>query len=313
MRRPLFALHRNTVLGRVVNKSKSGRTETGSGSGTRKSIAFVSTIRILFIPFALACAALGSLPVIANAAVTTTSTLSGGANAVTGNVGLSVEIDACPPSNAPNASGTVQFFEGATPVGSYTLTNFLPPPPSTNPCGGPFMYQFALLTLPAVSPGSHTYSAVYSGDAYYAPSTSASVPINVTALPPVPPGQSYSGPASTQTGTAILQLSGGGPLCGFTRGAFFPVAGDPRSPPPNSAPPGLTFPHGLIGFVTSGCTPGATQTFTLTLPGGAVAPNEYWKYGPTPDNATPHWYRIPATIAGNVVTFAIADGGLGDD
>src|SRR2546425_507482 len=154
MRRPLFALHRNTVLGRVVNKSKSGRTETGSGSGTRKSIAFVSTIRILFIPFALACAALGSLPVIANAAVTTTSTLSGGANAVTGNVGLSVEIDACPPRNAPNASGTVQFFEGATPVGSYTLTNFLPPPPSTNPCGGPFMYQFALLTHPAVSPGS---------------------------------------------------------------------------------------------------------------------------------------------------------------
>src|SRR5256885_1528062 len=150
MRRPLFALHRNTVLGRVVNKSKSGRTETGSGSGTRKSIAFVSTIRILFIPFALACAALGSLPVIANAAVTTTSTLSGGANAVTGNVGLSVEIDACPPSNAPNASGTVQFFEGATPVGSFTLTNFLPPPPSTNPCGGPFMYQSPLHTLPAV-------------------------------------------------------------------------------------------------------------------------------------------------------------------
>ena len=39
----------------------------------------------------------------------------------------------------------------------------------------------------------------------------------------------------------------------------------------------------------------------------------YWKYGPTPDNATPHWYRLPATISGNTATFGITDGGRGDD
>src|SRR5437588_9740127 len=246
--------------------------------------------------------------------ITTTNTLSASANAVTGNVTLFVNIDACPPAGAPNASGTVQFFEGSTAVGSFTLTNFLPPPPNTNPCGGgPYMYERGQLTLPAVSPGTHTYTAVYSGDTVYAPSTSARSTVNVTALPPVPPGQSYSGPTATQTGTATLQLSGGGPLCGFTRAAFFPVVGDPQSPPPDSQPPGVTFPHGLFGFVTSGCTPGATQSFTLTLPVRTQAITEYWKYGPTPESPTPHWYRIPITVNGSVVTFSIVDGGLGDD
>ena len=39
----------------------------------------------------------------------------------------------------------------------------------------------------------------------------------------------------------------------------------------------------------------------------------YWKYGPTPDNSTPHWYPLPVSIQGNVITFSIVDGGLGDD
>lgn len=37
------------------------------------------------------------------------------------------------------------------------------------------------------------------------------------------------------------------------------------------------------------------------------------KYGPTAGNPTPHWYQLPATIAGDTVTFSITDGGLGDD
>ena len=52
-----------------------------------------------------------------------------------------------------------------------------------------------------------------------------------------------------------------------------------------------------------------TITYPSALPGGAV----YWKYGPTPSNTTPHWYQLPATIAGNTATFSITDGGLGDD
>jgi len=123
----------------------------------------------------------------------------------------------------------------------------------------------------------------------------------------------FGGPTSTLSGDATVNVSGGGPLCGFTRAAFVPVAGGPNSPPPGSAPPGLSFPHGLVAFMTSGCTPGSTLTFTMTFPAGGGVPTAYWKYGPTPGNATPHWYQMPATLLGNVVTFSIVDGGLGDD
>lgn len=39
-------------------------------------------------------------------------------------------------------------------------------------------------------------------------------------------------------------------------------------------------------------------TYPQTLPSGMV----YWGYGPTPDNTTPHWYPLAASIAGNTVT-----------
>ncbi len=52
-----------------------------------------------------------------------------------------------------------------------------------------------------------------------------------------------------------------------------------------------------------------TITYPTALPAGTV----YWKYGPTPGNASPTWYKMPATLAGNTATFTITDGGLGDD
>src|SRR6185437_10988002 len=83
------------------------------------------------------------------------------------------------------ATGTVQFFDGATLVASVTLNNFFWPPPPINPCGGsnPYMFKLASVNLPAVSPGAHTYTAVYSGDAVYAPSTSTAVPVTVLPRP----------------------------------------------------------------------------------------------------------------------------------
>ena len=54
---------------------------------------------------------------------------------------------------------------------------------------------------------------------------------------------------------------------------------------------------------------------------GQSLPNSYWKYGPTPDNATPHWYdfefdaesRTGAQIDGNTITLHFVDGARGDD
>ena len=56
------------------------------------------------------------------------------------------------------------------------------------------------------------------------------------------------------------------------------------------------------------------MTLTITLPSAVPAGAQYWKYGPTPSNHTPHWYRIPiGSINGNVITVTLTDGGLGDD
>lgn len=130
----------------------------------------------------------------------------------------------------------------------------------------------------------------------------------------------YTGPTATGTGPATVSVAGGGPTCGFApqgsgamQSAFFiPVAGHPKSPPAGSAP-GAFFPHGLLDFVLVNCTPGSTVTLTVTYPAALDPAAQYWKYGPTPALGPPHWYVLPATIAGDTATFSITDGALGDD
>ncbi|QJR16044.1 IPTL-CTERM sorting domain-containing protein [Usitatibacter palustris] len=123
----------------------------------------------------------------------------------------------------------------------------------------------------------------------------------------------FSGPSATGTGTITAAITGGSVTCGFTTPQFIPLAGHAASPPAGSAPNGYNFPHGLFDFRTTLCTPGSTLTFAITYPAALPAGTQYWKYGPTPGNATPHWYTLPVTIAGATATFTITDGGLGDD
>ncbi len=72
---------------------------------------------------------------------------------------------------APNGkiapTGTVEILDGTTVVGTYPLPKFT---------GG---HTFGLV-LPVLNVGQHSISAVYSGDANYAPGTSASVLVTVT-------------------------------------------------------------------------------------------------------------------------------------
>lgn len=76
---------------------------------------------------------------------------------------------------------------------------------------------------------------------------------------------------------------------------------------------GATLPHGLLTLNATGCDKGGTLTVKMTYADALPKGTEYWKWGRTADNGNKHWYRIPATVAGNVVTFALKDGGLGDD
>jgi hypothetical protein len=151
-------------------------------------------------------------------------------------------------------------------------------------------------------PASFTYTASN------ASGTSGSATIAVTVLGAV----TFSGPSATGSGTITASFFGGGAGCAFSSPQF--IAAPPGAPPvPPEAPIGnVSFPHGLFDFSATGCAPGSTLTFTIVYP-GVIANASYWKYGPTPGNLTPHWYVLPATISGNTATFAITDGGLGDD
>ena len=64
--------------------------------------------------------------------------------------------------------------------------------------------------------------------------------------------------------------------------------------------------------------PGDAAAVSLYLPAGAN-PNTYYRYGPTPSDATDHWYEFlydgqtGAEINGNVITLHFVDGIRGDD
>lgn len=117
----------------------------------------------------------------------------------------------------------------------------------------------------------------------------------------------YTGPTATGTGTATAVLSGGGPGCSLVNPAFVAV--------PAALPPGVSFPDGLFRFTASGCS--GSITLTVTFPTAFSAGVQYWKYGPTSSQTSDHWYTLGAgnnlSLAGNVATFTITDGGFGDD
>lgn len=88
-------------------------------------------------------------------------------------------------------------------------------------------------------------------------------------------------------------------------------------PSPADAPSGVKFTYGFFDFRVH-VYPGSSTTVILYLPEGA-SPQTYYKYGPTPDDPTDHWYEFlydgetGAKIDGNVVTLYFVDGKRGDD
>jgi hypothetical protein len=89
------------------------------------------------------------------------------------------------------------------------------------------------------------------------------------------------------------------------------------NPSPADVPTDLVFPYGLFSFTIDGVAPGGSTTISITLPAGAN-PNNYYKYGPTPGDASNHWYEFMhdgetgAIINGNIITLYFVDGERGD-
>jgi hypothetical protein len=78
----------------------------------------------------------------------------------------------------------------------------------------------------------------------------------------------------------------------------------------------VSLPYGYFTFTVNGLSEGECTAATLYLPG--PAPVTYYKYGPTPDDPTPHWYEFfydgetGAEVAGNTVILHLCDGKRGD-
>ncbi len=204
-------------------------------------------------------------------------------------------------ASAGDGQASVAFqppaFTGGLPIDMYSAT--------CNPGALTGTASASPVTVSGLANGT-TYGCVvqaHNGAGAGAPSA----PVNVT-----PVRTTVVGTTGTHSGVATLAVTGGGPSCTFVETSFPAAEGDAASPP--ALPPGVVFPHGLVAFATTGCVPGSTLAFVLTLPSAVPGGSAYWKFGPEPGNAAPHWYRLPATIlgGGNAISFSITDGGQGD-
>ncbi len=135
----------------------------------------------------------------------TTSTLAASPNPA--NVGLTVALSAA--LSPSTATGTVQFLDGVTVLGSVPLTS-----------------GTASLSTSALAVGSHSLTIAYSGDAAYSPSTSnvvnetvnkaATTATLASSLNPSVSGQSvtFSAQVAPATATGTIQFKDGATLLG---------------------------------------------------------------------------------------------------
>jgi hypothetical protein len=105
-----------------------------------------------------------------------------------------------------------------------------------------------------------------------------------------------------------------------TLACFQPISNVAAMDNPSQAdsPSGIDFPYGFFEFTIILQNPGDSVIVTLYLPAG-TNPSTYYRYGPTPSDATEHWYeylydgQTGAEINGNVITLHFVDGIRGDD
>jgi hypothetical protein len=91
-----------------------------------------------------------------------------------------------------------------------------------------------------------------------------------------------------------------------------------ENPSPGDVPQGVAFPLAFFEFSVNGIGAGATTSVGLFVPEG-IELNSYYKYGPTLQNNTPHWYEFMydgttgAEILQDRILLHFVDGQRGDD
>jgi hypothetical protein len=89
---------------------------------------------------------------------------------------------------------------------------------------------------------------------------------------------------------------------------------------PSAAPPGFDLPYGAMRVEGARCSwqtdpaappAGITLRAFLGVPDRVPDGAAMWAFGPTSDNATPHWYAIETVVTGRYAQFELADDGTG--
>jgi N-acetylneuraminic acid mutarotase len=130
---------------------------------------------------------------------------------------------------------------------------------------------------------------------------------NGDGIPDWQQGNVFTFATFTDEGTCHLTLA-------LPLGQTFAVVQACRDVPP--LPAHVSLPYGYFTFTVAGLIAGTCTTVTVYLPG--TPPVTYYKYGPTPDNPTPHWYDFSydgetgAEIEGNAIILHLCDGKRGD-
>jgi YVTN family beta-propeller protein len=290
----------SAITGYTVLSNPAGGVDSNAGTTGTSHVVTGLTNGVAYTFTVTAANAQGTGPASTASNSVTPATVPGaptGATAAAGNTQATVTFTA-PASN------------GGSAITGYTVTS--------NPAGG--------VDINAGTTGtSHVVTGLINGTAYTftvtATNAAGTSAPSAASNSVTPSNKAFSGPTATGSGTATVSFTGGGAACAFAppgngplESAFFiAVSGHPKSPPAGSAPAGVAFVHGLLDFVLVGCTPGSTVSFTVTYPSALDPGTLYYKYGPTPGNAAPQWYVLPAAITGNTATFSITDGALGDD
>lgn len=118
--------------------------------------------------------------------------------------------------------------------------------------------------------------------------------------------------STLQGGIATLSVSNPSSGCTLQSASLVRAQTLSAAPPQGVA----AYPLGLLDLRFSGCTAGSTAQLRVTMPQALPQGAQYWKYGPTADNTTPHWYAFNEgfrVVSANTYSLDIQDGGLGDD
>jgi len=121
--------------------------------------------------------------------------------------------------------------------------------------------------------------------------------------------------STTPSGTSVDSSTGKGEVyldsSAGTLENFIAISPDDMPAMPASLNPV----YGFFSFNITGISGGQSVNILLAFPDNVPTGTEYWKYGPTPDDITPHWYQIPVSDddGDRIIVVTLTDGGIGDD